>query len=96
MRNGDKSGVPCSFMGRTVDVEDLVSAWELTERLGYANPIAFHTMRKRTEGADFPEPILSTGKGGKFLLWYWPDVLAWAYERGRVDIKLLHRPGIDL
>ena len=74
-------------MGRSVDIDDLVSAWELTELLGYANPIAFHTMRKRTEGADFPEPILATGKGGKFLLWYLPDVLTWAYRTGRVPVQ---------
>lgn len=90
MCNGPKSPT-LTIMGRTVDVDDLVSAWELTNLLGYANTIAFHTMRSRNAGKDFPEPILATGKGGKFLLWYLPDVLTWAYRNGRLDIEYLPR-----
>lgn len=76
-------------MGRMVDLDELVSAYEIAERLGYANPISFHTTRRRSP--DFPEPILRTGKNGSFLLWLWPDVLAWAYKTGRTDISLLRK-----
>ena len=92
MRNGPKLrtlAIHGPYRLRRLD--DLVSAWELTERLGYKNTIAFHTMRSRNAGKDFPEPILATGKGGKFLLWYWPDVLTWAYKNGRVDVNLLRQ-----
>ena len=81
-------------MGRTVDVDDLVSAWDIAQRLDYRNITSFHSVRSRDP--DFPEPVLRTGKGGHFLLWEWPDVLAWAYRHGRLGPRARSIPPTSL
>lgn len=73
-------------MGRVVDVDDLVSTWEITERLGYTNPISFSSVRLRDD--TFPDPVLRFGKNDKYSLWLWPEVLAWAYRTGRVATSI--------
>ena len=81
-------------MGRSVDLDDLVSAWDIAVRLGYKNVTSFHSVRLRDP--EFPRPVLRTGKGGHFLLWEWPDVLAWAYRRGRLKPRRRSVPRTNL
>ena len=81
-------------MGRKVDVEELVSAWDIANRLGYRNATSFHSVRLRDPS--FPAPVLRTGKGGHFLLWEWPDVLAWAYRHGRLEPRRRSLPSTSL
>jgi predicted DNA-binding transcriptional regulator AlpA len=66
------------FVPRKLDVEQLVGATEIAERLGLSRGQVVHTWRARF--ADFPEPerVLAMG-----LLWYWPDVAAWASTHGK-------------
>lgn len=81
-------------MGRTVDVDDLVSAAEIADRLGYVNVTSFHSVR--TRDPDFPQPVVRTGKNGHFLLWLWPEVLDWAYRRGRLGPRRRASPPDNL
>jgi len=65
-------------MGRRVDVEQLVGAAEIAERLGVANSQVIHVWRGRHP--DFPEPITKLKTA---MIWYWPDVERWAITTGR-------------
>ena len=67
-------------MGRRVDVDDLVGAQEIADRLGVSRPQVVHEWRRRH--ADFPEPVVTLTMG---LLWAWPDVEAWARATGRLS-----------
>jgi predicted DNA-binding transcriptional regulator AlpA len=67
-------------MGRKVDVDDLVGAAEIADRLELAHPQSVHTLRKRH--ADFPEPVAHLKRA---LGWAWPDVEAWAKATGRLQ-----------
>ena len=69
-------------MGRKVDVDLLVSAVQVADRLGVARPTVYYWMR--TDGA-FPAPVYtSAGLGMTGVhLWYWPDVAAWHARRTR-------------
>lgn len=66
-------------MARRVDVEELVGAAEIAERLGVARPQVVHEWRRRH--ADFPPPVASLKQA---LVWAWPDVEAWARKTGRL------------
>ena len=66
-------------VGRKVDVEDLVGAAEIAERLNVRRPHLIHDWRRRY--ADFPEPVV-TLKGT--LIWSWREVEAWARSTGRI------------
>ena len=66
-------------MGRRVDVDDLVGAQEIADRLGVSRPQTVHVWRGRH--ADFPDPVVTLTMG---LLWSWPDVEAWAKSTGRL------------
>jgi predicted DNA-binding transcriptional regulator AlpA len=67
-------------VGRKVDVDLLVSAVQMAERLGCARPTIYYWMRT---DATFPAPVwTSAGLGATGVhLWYWPDVVAWHARR---------------
>lgn len=66
-------------MGRKVDVDDLVGAAEIADRLEVAHPQTVHTWRRRHD--DFPEPVAHLAQA---LVWSWPDVERWARTTGRL------------
>jgi predicted DNA-binding transcriptional regulator AlpA len=66
-------------MGRRVDVDQLVGATEIAERLGVKRSTVVHDWRRRH--ADFPQPTVRL-KG--VLIWNWPDVEKWARSTGRL------------
>lgn len=57
----------------------LVGATEIAERLGLSLPQTVHLWRARYP--DFPDPIAVLKMG---MIWYWPDVEAWAKDTGRL------------
>jgi hypothetical protein len=64
---------------RKVNVDDLVGAAEIAERLDVAYVETIHSWRRRYP--DFPEPIARLKRA---LIWNWPDVEAWAKLTGRL------------
>jgi hypothetical protein len=66
-------------MGRQVDVNDLVGAAEIADRLDLSHAQTVHTLRKRH--TDFPEPVAQLRQA---LVWSWPDVESWARSTGRL------------
>jgi hypothetical protein len=66
-------------VGRKIDVDDLVGAAEIAERLGAADPRVIHTWRRRYP--DFPEPVATLRQA---MVWVWPDVARWARATGRM------------
>jgi len=66
-------------MGRKLDIDLLVGAAEIAERLGAANSQVVHVWRRRH--ADFPKPVMQLKTA---LIWYWPDVEEWAARSGRL------------
>jgi predicted DNA-binding transcriptional regulator AlpA len=66
---------------RQVDVEDLVGAPEIADRLGIAQPETIHAWRCRYPD-EFPQPIATVAG---VLVWSWPDVEAWARKTGRLN-----------
>jgi chromosome partitioning protein len=66
-------------MGRRVDVDELVGATEIAERIGLAHPENVHSWRRRYE--DFPEPVAVLRQG---MVWCWADVKRWAKRTGRL------------
>ena len=62
-----------------MDPDQLVGTWEIAERLGLAQAETVHAWRRRH--ADFPEPRVRLRR---VLLWFWPDVEAWARRTGRL------------
>ena len=69
-------------MGRRLDVELLVGASDIRERLGMARTQDVHTLRRRDP--TFPEPVRILGGGPTrgIHVWYWPDVATWARRKG--------------
>lgn len=65
-------------MGRKVDVDKLVGAEEIAERLGLSGYQRVHELRRRNP--DFPQPIKQLRRT---MLFYWPDVARWAKSTGR-------------
>ena len=65
-------------MGRKVDVEDLVGATEIGQRLGIDRR-SVHQLRRRH--SDFPGPVAQLESA---LVWAWPDVETWARRTGRL------------
>ncbi len=65
-------------MGRRLDVAELVGAAEIAQRVGVTLPQTVHDWRRRHP--DFPKPVATLRMG---LIWYWPDVEAWASRTGR-------------
>ena len=69
-------------MGRRVDVEQLVGASDIAQRLGMPRTQDVHTLRRRDP--TFPEPvrILGSGPSRGIHVWYWPDIASWARKKG--------------
>ena len=67
-----------AIMGRRVDVDQLVGAAEIADRLGVSNSQVIHVWRGRHP--DFPKPIMKLKTA---MIWYWPDVENWALRTGR-------------
>lgn len=69
-------------VGRRVDVDQLVGATDIAERLGFARSQDVHHWRRRDPG--FPEPVTVLGGGPRkgIYVWAWPDVAAWARKKG--------------
>ena len=65
-------------MGRRIDVDHMVGAAEIADRLGISHAQTIHTWRRRYE--DFPEPVAQLEQA---LVWNWPDVERWAKATGR-------------
>lgn len=78
-------------VGRELDVDQLVSARAITERLGYRNVQVVHFWW-RTD-ATFPPPVYALEGQRGARLWYWPEVEAWARASGRLDASGRPRPG---
>jgi predicted DNA-binding transcriptional regulator AlpA len=66
-------------MGRKVDVDDLVGAHEIAQRLGVARPQVVHEWRRRHR--DFPQPVATLKTA---LIWDWSDVMTWAQQTRRI------------
>jgi hypothetical protein len=68
---------------RKVEVDQLVGATEIGQRLGMRHSTHVHQLRR--SDPTFPEPLtqLSPGPGGAYV-WYWPDVESWARQTGRL------------
>jgi predicted DNA-binding transcriptional regulator AlpA len=66
-------------MGRRLDVDQLVGAAEIAERVAVKRSTVIHDWRHRHD--DFPQPVLRL-RG--VLIWYWPDVERWARRTGRL------------
>ena len=66
-------------VSRKVDVEQLVGAAEIAERLGVKRPQVVHDWRRRY--SDFPEPVAVLKQA---MVWAWPDVEKWARKTGRL------------
>jgi hypothetical protein len=66
-------------MGRRVDVDSLIGAAEIAERLGVSHPETVHAWRRRYP--DFPHPVAQLRQA---LVWHWPDVARWARRTGRI------------
>jgi hypothetical protein len=69
-------------MGRRVDVDQLVGASDIRDRLGFQRTQDIHTLRRRDE--TFPAPVAIIGGGPRYGIhvFYWPDVNAWARRKG--------------
>lgn len=65
-------------MGRKLDIDMLVGAVEIAQRLGVARPQVVHDWRRRHH--DFPQPVTVVSR---VSLWYWPEVERWARATGR-------------
>ena len=70
-------------MAKKFDIDDLVGAHEIAQRLGVARPQVVHEWRRRH--ADFPEPIATLKTA---LIWDWKEIQRWARITGRVESEL--------
>jgi hypothetical protein len=66
-------------MAEPPDLDQLVGAAEIADRLGLSHAQTVHTWRRRH--SDFPEPVLRLKQA---LIWHWPDVEEWARQTGRL------------
>jgi hypothetical protein len=68
-------------VGDPVDPDQLVSASDIAHRLGLPRRQAVHWYLRNDD--TFPEPVARVGNSGRrpVLIWYWPDVEAWAKDR---------------
>ncbi|WP_428122392.1 helix-turn-helix transcriptional regulator [Candidatus Poriferisodalis sp.] len=67
-------------MGRRIDIDELVGAAEIAERLGVKRLQVVHDWRRRH--AEFPRPVVAVSRT---LVWYWPEVRRWAIQTGRLS-----------
>lgn len=67
-------------MGRKLNLDYLVGAAEIAQRLDVKKPHLIHDWRRRYP--EFPKPIVElTG----ILLWDWRDVKCWALTTNRIE-----------
>ncbi|HEV2071879.1 MAG TPA: hypothetical protein VGR26_19015 [Acidimicrobiales bacterium] len=78
-------------MGREPDVGQLVSAWAITERLGYRDVQIVHFWWRND--VSFPEPVFALEGPRGARLWYWPEVEKRARATGRMDASGVPRLG---
>ena len=64
-----------------MDVDDLVGAREIADRLGVRQASMVHHWRRRH--ADFPVPVVTLHAGH---FWLWPEVERWARATGRLKL----------
>jgi hypothetical protein len=75
--DGYRAGV-----GRRVDVDHLVSARVIAERLGFKRVQVVHYLFKADE--TFPQPVFTLSEMARPVrLWYWPDIEKWWHMRQR-------------
>ena len=55
-------------MGRRLDIDQLVGAAEIADRLGVSNSQVVHVWRYRHP--DFPQPVTTLKTA---MIWYWPE-----------------------
>jgi predicted DNA-binding transcriptional regulator AlpA len=67
-------------MGRKLDVDLLVTTAEIVQRLGMTEQRTVNGWMRRYD--DFPKPVVTRGE--RVLLWYWPEVEAWARNTNRI------------
>lgn len=72
------ASVPFDDMGRRLDVDQLVGASEIAERLHLSSVQRVHELRARNP--DFPAPVVSLKQA---LVFYWPEVERWAEKKRR-------------
>lgn len=65
-------------VGRTIEVENLIDAQGIADRLGLAQRQTISSFVSRYP--DFPKPL---GMWGRTRLWDWTEVEAWARATGR-------------
>ncbi len=84
---GEHSGIVVveAVAARKVEVDQIVGATEISNRLGLRHTTHVHQLRKGDP--TFPAPIaqLSPGPSGAYI-WYWPDVEWWAKRMGRLPL----------
>ena len=68
-------------MGRRIDVDMLVSSYEVQRLLVASND---SHVRYWIVEMGFPKPIVSLGRSQQVHLWHWPDVAQWGFKHGRV------------
>lgn len=66
-------------VGRRIDLDDLVGAAEIAERLGLASRRLVHDWRRRD--VKFPLPVKELGSAH---IWDWREVEQWAVATGRL------------
>jgi hypothetical protein len=69
-------------MGRMVDVDNLVGASEIAERLAVRHVETVHAWRRRY--SDFPKPVAQLRLA---MVWAWPDVETWARRTGHLLVR---------
>ena len=81
-------------MGRRVDVESLVGAREIADRLGFKHPQHVHHYLRHDP--KFPRPVAAIGGPTlKTMVWAWPDVERWARRVGKLPKKGAPTPAGD-
>lgn len=65
-------------MGRLLDVDELVTAGVIVNRMGLARIQRVHEMMRLQ--TPMPRPVYV---GPRILLWHWPEVSAWAAASNR-------------
>lgn len=66
-------------MGKRVDVDHLVNAAQIADRLGLRDGQVVRNWRGRAR--EFPEPVVDRDR---LTLWEWPAVERWARKAGRL------------